>query len=227
MAQFIGSHDVLKEITHVKNQEIAYEKVYIPDVKTQIIKFYHLIARPRPVEYFEDRKDNNYIYLANVIPPEEAHPFTLFYSVQEEGQGYFVFEPTIDLKFDCDTDKFFLNNPYEYNPEIIINGETIVITHETEINLEDFGEITELYTRNGVVIELIYQTRTIEYKVEVEDHEEIIAAKTKYEDAKKEYENFLSQKDIDMDLKAELRQALRIAYFNYIVLITRFLEEGG
>lgn len=232
MAQFIGSHDVLKEITHVKNQEAAYEKVYIPDVKTEIIKFYHLIARPRPTEYFEKKQDNDYIYLANVISPDKAHPFTLFYSSkrdEENEKDVIIFEsdPTTDLTFDCNTDQFFLNNPYEYNPEIIINGETIVITHEIEINLEDFGEITELYTRNGVVIELIYQTRTIEYKVEVEEHEEIIIAKNKYETAKKQYADFLSQRDIDLDDKVRLRQELRIAHFNYIALVTRFLEEGG
>lgn len=217
LQQFIGVHDILKEINFIKNDD-----VYVNDVKNEIIKYYHLIARPRPIEYFEKQEDGFIILENDRIPMEKAHPFTLYYSLKEKRFTDYHNRSTQD-SFDCDNDEtgFFLNNFNIYSPEIIINGELITITHETEIDLSEFENITSLYSRNGVVVDLIYQTRTIEYKIETTNNllkqykEAYLQAKALYEESIQTGNNVNTNKN---DYLA--------AYAEYIKNLTKALEEG-
>ena len=54
----------------------------------------------------------------------------------------------------------------DYEPFIWINGEKIYITHETEFDLSKYDNITELKSGNGVVVDIIYQTKSAIYTIE-------------------------------------------------------------
>ena len=145
-----------------------------------------------------------------------------YYSLKEKRFTDYHNSSTQD-SFDCDNDEtgFFLNNFNIYSPEIIINGELITITHETEIDLSEFENITSLYSRNGVVVDLIYQTRTIEYKIETTNNllkqykEAYLQAKALYEESIQTGNNVNTNKN---DYLA--------AYAEYIKNLTKALEEG-
>jgi hypothetical protein len=97
----------------------------VKDVKTEIIKYYHLRVRPRPLEYFENDNVNEGVlkYKANMHPINETHPFTLFYSLYEKKIVDFH-NRNEELTFDCDVPekKYYLNNINKPVYDIIING---------------------------------------------------------------------------------------------------------
>lgn len=221
MQQFIGTHDILKEINFIKDNN-----KYIKDVKKEVIKYYHLIARPRPIEYIEKINDGILYYKANVMPIDATHPFTLFCSLADNNRFVDLHNTSVKDNdvFDCDDPEkgFFLNNFNYYSPEIIINGQTIVITHETEIDLSQFDDIVSLYSRNGVVVDLIYQTRTIDYKLE-STSKALQPIKNQYLLAKNTYEQNIHENEETVNTN---KNDYLAAYKNYIIKLTEALEKG-
>jgi hypothetical protein len=73
-----------------------------------------------------------------------------------------------------------------------------------------------LYSGNGVVVDLIYQTRTIDYKIE-STNQILKTAKNNCIALKEQYYSSLSDSDKNDYLDA---------YIDYILLVTEALEKG-
>lgn len=220
--QFIGSHDIIKEITHV-SKIVNQNKEYCMDIKKQISKLYGLSLKVRPIEYYYEKEKNsdNLIYDANNISRDKIHPFSLYKQIN----GNIVYEDFTnnpDASFDCDTDDFLLNDMSHYYPQILLNGELINITHDTYIDLNDIN-VESLYTRNGVVAELIYQTKTIEYKIE-DTFEKILETKRKYEEALNKYWTGIKNMESPENLN-NLVETINNIYFELNTMIINVL--GG
>ena len=96
------------------------------------------------------------------------HPFTLlskpyFTENAELKYSYNDYFREYETLNDNSSPAFYV----EFQPYIIINGEKIVIKkYNTEIDLSNFNEIYELKSGNGVVVEVLYQSKEIEYNIE-------------------------------------------------------------
>lgn len=158
--QFIGEHDILKELKNFEYNKNDFKE----HPKIKITKINSLKINLRQIEETSITEKVFQRLNINLI-----HPFTLL------SQSYFT--ETAELKYsyndyfrEYETLNDNTSSPafyVEFQPYIIINGEKIVIKkYNTEINLSDFGEIYELRSGNGVVVEVLYQSKEIEYNIE-------------------------------------------------------------
>lgn len=159
--QFIGEHDLLREISQI---EVSNE-VYCKNPKIDILNYYYLKVSRRPKEAVAIMNSQAYHVLTesgyekNTLMPvqyDKKHPFTVYQVIDTDNGG-------IGL------DKCFDTTPttnWDYDASIIINDETILVDRDLEIALNDFGEIYELKIGSGIVAELGYLARQNNYYIE-------------------------------------------------------------
>ena len=110
----------------------------------------------------------------------------------------------------------------DYEPYIIINGEEILINTTMEIDLTQFDSITKLRSGNGVVVELCYQTKDIEYIVETINNE-LLESKAAYEKTIQKYNDYLEKEKIDLKDLITSRQQIKDSYIAYIKLLNKYI----
>ncbi len=261
--QFIGAHDILKEI-----RDIKYNNQYIKNPKYTITDIYSITVRPRPLEYCEQiiensgavmtKKDSD-IEIGNIVNLKLSHPFSL-YSVKDgfapitpdeeyhsnytyyqynsmEGFYYIVtyadeetFKKAVEAgivygkgkMYDYTNTKYYKEND-EYEPYIWLNGEQIYITHETELDLLQFNNnINELKSGNGVVVDIVYQTKSTVYTIE--SIEPVYSKKQKYLTAQQNFEKEMLTTNVNM---SQIKKELDTLYNDYIqTLILELIKEG-
>lgn len=176
--QFIGNHNIYKAINNID------EDLDVINPREKVIDYYQMRISVRPVEKFEFIEADMIKYFSSEIQLNTQHPFTLYYNITDN--RYYDFNAQESEEF--------------YNPYIIINGEKIVITHDTTINLEQIDNIYQIESGNGVVVEIIYQTRITDYLIEY-TNELLFKAKTAYESAVKDYEEKLNYLENEEDMR--------------------------
>lgn len=162
--QFIGEHDILKEITNIKES---------------ILKVYQLHARRRDVanEVLYHFKGNFY------LDRDFAKPFIIDSNFATE-KIYRLYEvksqkdETLDVLYYYD---FLLDRYYSvkgaapifneaaqsaYTASFVLNGSEIDLTDTADYAVEKIDNLTELKTSNGVIVELTYRYQELTYGVE-------------------------------------------------------------
>ena len=206
--QFIGEHNIIREIEQVNNQG-----AWMKNPKVDIMDIYNIVLYKRQVEKLVAANGKYYfdIGLWNEFDPKTADPFTLYAIGTWEkttggtaGDGYRPGYNAYEFKINGYMD--FYNNPqgvwYEgsdsYNPKAQINNQLINVNETGEYELSRPGKLSAIEIGNGVVAELAYQIRSIDYRIE---HDETYTALV---NARQAYDNaVLSLQDYYNKIKAE------------------------
>lgn len=219
--QFIGEHDIIKEIACVKDDEGKW----VQNPKVQIIKFLYLDAQRRTQENLIEEIDNkgNLVYFKDKektykLQIDEADPFTLFRigHWKEPEISYSPSRPHLEFIVDKYYDIYNnINNYNSYEPIININNSIINIQETQNFKTSNLDDISTLSSGNGVFINCGYQIRVIDYSIEQNDFYNVGLSNKKkaYMDALEKFENFIftdenyeSYEDIKIDMKEKYRQ---------------------
>lgn len=206
--QIIGQKDILKEI----NNFSLGKNSYIEDPKIKVTNCYNLIAYRRPIEYCDTLISNHQgttISLYDNVITEDQHPFTIYFDKSKQTQNYY------DL-----TNGEYYNN---YESYIIINGEKILIAQERQFDLTQFENLNELKSSNGIVVEIMYQTKTIDYTLET-SNEELLSLKKKYENSQKVYDNYLQRNNLSYNQLLSYKSDVSNSYYNFIKKLNELLQ---
>lgn len=174
--QFIGEHDIIKEIEYIK-----YENSWYRNPKIDILTFYYINAQKRTEEkliqfentyYTDNAKKNEFDFVA-------ADPFTLY----KIGSGYTI-TPVGDVEIGYNPSRakytfnathyydFFNKETYPlklYTPYITINGEQVSVADTEVFDLFKPGKLTSLTSGNGTNVTVAYQMRIIDYLIEEDE----------------------------------------------------------
>lgn len=211
LQQFIGQHDVIKEITYVYDKD---KKQWIKNPKLDILSFLEISAQKRNIEK---------ITAEDAFKPDS---FTLYAYGQWIEEG--TYNPSRkNLVFKLEKYKDLFNNkeylPNEYQALISIDNSQISVEDTRDFTLSNPGAIAELKSGNGIVVNVAYRLRTIDFSIENTNREVL--------QAKKEYNNLLIYlnsliKDLNgpeneevIDEIEDTRQALQDKYINYILTL--------
>lgn len=201
--QFIGEHNIIEEISTLQGS-----KNFIINPKRQITGYYSIIVRPRPIELFDQAEKDDYIsFYKNNIIYNDRHPFTLY------------------MAKGINTYHDFSNNAKSYNdyePYVTINDEKILINTTMEIDLTKFDSITELRIGNGLIAEVCYQTKDIEYIVETTNNK-LLENKAIYDNSIQIYNDYLEETEIDPKKLIRYRQDIKDNYISYIELLNTYI----
>lgn len=201
--QLIGKYNILETIS-----QFNYGKnKYIKNPKRKITDYYNLKVYLRPVEYY-DNNSNTIQFYNNEIDLKQYHPFTLY--LNKNTNEY----------FDLYANKYYNN----YETYISINNEKIYITHDTEFNLSDLASIIELSSGNGVIVEIVYQTKEIEYAIETTS-QELLNKKQEYLNSKEYYEEYLKSGNIENSQLLRYKDDMLINYKNYLNQLIALLDK--
>ena len=201
--QLIGEHNILEKIS-----QFSYDQnKFIKNPKRKITDYYSLKVSVRPVEYY-DNFNSTINFYNNQIDTNLNHPFTLY--LNKDTKEY----------LDLNNNKIYSN----YNTYISINNEKIYITHDTEFNLIDLDSITELSSSNGIVAEIMYQTKEIEYTIETTS-QDLLDKKLEYQNSLQEYENYLKKDNINYNDLSRRKRAMLNNYKNYLEQLNNLLEQ--
>lgn len=211
LQQFIGEHDVIKEITYVYDKD---KKQWIKNPKLDILSFLEISAQKRNIEK---------ITAKDTFKPDS---FTLYAYGQWVEEG--AYNPSRkNLIFKLEKYKDLFNNkeylPNEYQALISIDNSQISVEDTRDFTLSNPGAIAELKSGNGTVVNVAYRLRTIDFSIENTNREVL--------QAKKEYNNLLTYlnsliKNLNGPENEEVineiedtRQALQDKYTNYILTL--------
>ena len=201
--QFIGEHNIIEEISTLQGS-----KNFIINPKRQITGYYSIIVRPRPIELFDHAEKDDYIsFYKNNIIYNDRHPFTLY------------------MAKGINTYHDFSNNAKSYNdyePYVTINDEKILINTTMEIDLTKFDSITKLRIGNGLIAEVCYQTKDIEYIVETTNNK-LLESKAIYDNSIQIYNDYLEETEIDPKRLIRYRQDIKDNYVSYIELLNTYV----
>lgn len=238
--QFIGHHDVIKEIEYVYDKE--NDKWY-KNPKIDIIEFYNLYASKRTNEKIIE-KDNIYYQDKDCrIPlPDSKDIFTLYQVGTWEatgsgsmGPGYGPSRPT--YKFTIKSYKDFFNDKEYlissdvnvYQPFIEINNSQISLNDTQVFTMDKPGKLSSLKSGNGTVVEVSYQVRNIDYNIEDDErnYPSLFNAKKDYLETLVDFEEYLND-DTNLGEQSILdnyQKDLNIKYNKYILELIKAQEE--
>lgn len=217
--QFIGEHDIIKEITHVYDSKT---KQWVRNPKVDIVSFLDLSVHRRTLGKLEEFEGNLYYDAAHEKPfiKEEADPFTVFAIGKyisntsntgrydeggnqnyieiggngnnpsvAPGRAYYKFAP--EYYEDFYNEITYKNK--EFEPIIQFNGEQVSVEETRDFVFNKPGICSTLQSSNGVITNVTYQLRTTDYSIEDEIHNGINLAKYKkdYEDAEEKLSTLL------------------------------------
>lgn len=184
--QFIGEHDILKEIQYIKDDKGEY----IENIKELLVNWNYIRVTKRPVDRIvKDDAISEYYYAidndSEKLILDEFHPSP--YILHQIGKGWIYAPPgTVyneahpNYIFDQGSPESYIDfyNKKEYNeyePWIEINGERIYVDDTLVFSIKDLQNfnIISLLSGNGVIIDIGYQTQKMNYKLEYGDLEDV------------------------------------------------------
>lgn len=232
--QFIGEHDIIQEITCVKDDEDNW----IINPKIQITKFLYFNAQRRTREnitmdsegnYYKDREHKRPLLL------EDADPFTIFQVGDWE-------EPELFYSPLRPAPKFIIKNYYDiynnatyesFEPTIVVNGSVVSVEETRDFETSHLNDIQSFKISNGVTVSCGYQIRIIDYSIEENDlySTGMLEKKKAYNDAVTAFENYDFENYNDDSFercKAEVKETYR----QYILTLVKAQKlekeaEGG
>lgn len=176
MRQFIGEHDIIKELTYIQDN---YNN-WVKNPKVEVAKFLYIFAQRRTRQnitigtdgkYYQDK--NNTIEFIS----KDADPFTLFqvgeWTKTEYSPVYSGYDFAVNSYLDAYNNQTYIDK-YEngvlidkaYKPYIVVNGNSVSVEDTRDFEFNNPGEISSLTCGNGITVNVGYQLRTIEYSIE-------------------------------------------------------------
>ena len=246
--QFIGEHDILKEIEYVKRYNSSIGKTeWVKNPKIDILEVYTLSAQRRSIEKVKRKIENSsYVYYKDrdcKVPLEDNKDiFTLYaYGDWKQKKSYMdVNDPSykpydkFNWKFETDGYVDFANNAKsstDYEPYLYINGSQISVEDIRDFSIGKFGKIKELSCGNGCNVEISYQIRIIDYSIEDNDTYDVKGRKNAYLTSVKILNDLINSRDeIDnveefAQKEKEARQIVKSNYEAYILALISAQEE--
>lgn len=251
--QFIGEHDVIKEIEYVYDSNTG---TWVRNPKVDLIKFYNINIQKRSIEkvvgekvfengqqvwkYYKD-KEKHY-------PLEEDKDIFTLYACGEwktkqtppkdDDDVYWpAYKPYDRFNWEFKINEYldFSKNNVEhiqtYQPFAMIDGSEVNVKDIRDFQMSQPGKLDSLVNGNGCVMEASYQIRTIDYSIEDDPTYGVKAVKDSYLQAVQNLNNYLNSKDDITDLK-EFDKNIKIYrltveqnYISYILALVKAQEE--
>lgn len=238
--QFIGEHDVLKEIEYVWDG-----KNWIKNPKLDILEIYTLSAQKRSIEKVKVKlNEAGKVYYKDkdcTTPLEENKDIFTLYACGDWYQKKYgnINDPSYkpydrfnwDFKLDTYIDFSDDSESRTYNPYIWINDSQISVEDIQDFSLSKVGKIKDLRCGNGCNIELSYQIRNIDYSIEDDTTYNVYTYKKQYEIALQDLNNYLSSTSAITDIdtfatkEKELRSTVKRAYNAFVLALVKAQEE--
>ena len=215
--QFIGAHDIIKEIEYIK-----YEGEWYRNPKIDILEFYHINVQKRTEEKLI-LSENEYYTDKNktiLFDTQKADPFTLYkigsgYTsspIGSQGSGYNPYRAKWTFNATHYRD-IYNNSNYsldEYYPYITINDNQISVQDIADFDFHRPGKLTSLISGNATNTEVSYQVRITDYLIEEDET----------------YPNLYRTKNNYLILKNQLNKYYEIlSFFNGLNENNTLLEE--
>lgn len=217
--QFIGEHDVIKEIEYVYDGNTG---TWVRNPKIDLIKFYNINIQRRSIEkivgeqvyennkkvwkYYKDKEkkyqleENKDIFTlyalgewrAKQTPPADND--TIYYPAYKP---YDRFNWEFKVNEYVDFSKRNKEHAPIYQPFAMIDGSEVSVKDTRDFQMSQPGKLKSLVNGNGCVMEASYQIRIIDYSIEDDPTYGVKAAKSSYLQAVKSLNNCLSDRDGD------------------------------
>lgn len=240
--QFIGEHNIIQEIEYVYDSSM---EEYVKNPKIDITTFYYIYARLRNEEIVQQHLGRNgYYYYRNsdedcakLIYPDK----TVLYRIQQYSNGAFTKEigyadfstgETITNRSNVLTVNG--NKPFVLEENnLIINSVSDAIGGSVEyypvktLKFEDLDTITELESSNGLITEVGYQLRVIDYGIEDDPRYQTYEKKMTYNSYVSRLENYITSEDYNYATEQQYRADIETAYTDFILTLIRELAESN
>lgn len=239
--QFIGEHDIIKEI-----EQVFDGSKWIKNPKIDIIDIYRITIRKRAIEKLvRDENGNYYRDKAKLVAfdTEAADPYILYaignwIPKQNSGQnpgyrpGYNSDEFEIYYYMD-----FYNNKEYDvkdYEPFIKIDKEIISVNELETYQISSLGRKDIIMIGNGAMAEISYQKRNIDFRIELDEtYPALAAARNEYLTAlnnlNAKYEEIKTgsaEKVEDVDsILIDLKENVNKTYTSFIIELVKAQEE--
>lgn len=243
--QFIGAQDLIKEIEYVLAED---EQSHLKNPKVDILDIYGLALRKRQVERLIKSDDKYYTDagLEDEFDVTAADPFTLYaIGTWERTVSGTIGDPTNPgyrpgysaMEFVISGYMDFYNNKYyegadSYNAKAQINNQLIGIDELEIYNLSKPGKLNIIEIGNGVVAEMSYQVRTIDYRIEHDStYADLVEARANYDAAiiaMEKWHSDIADSDsniIDYDKFIEYQTDIQTTYRTLILELIKAQEE--
>lgn len=222
--QFIGAHDIIKEIEYV-----PYGEGWAKNPKVDILEFYVIHASKRTVEKaLYSEHDNTYRSHNNEVLVPDVFTLYAIGDYQTTGPGYRPGYPNQEYVLshyrDPANDDIRIEKE-NYDPALYINGSQVSIYETERYTMERPGKLASLSLGNGVMAEVAYQIRTIEYSIENDETWGVLPYKQAYEQAVEELNTYLTSGDLSYNAENSLRQKVHDSYIKYIQVLIEKQEE--
>ena len=240
--QFIGEHDILKEIEYIKNSQGEWVK----NPKVDLIKFFNLSAQKRSIEkivaqltpdykviYFKDKdkkeplgddKDIFTLYACGDWVPKKTPTDDASYLPYDRFNWDFVVDHYVD----------FANNDErikEYQPFIMFNGSQVSVEDTRDFFMDNPGKPKSLICGNGCTLEVAYQIRIIDYSIEEDNTYKVKGYKEQYLSALESLNSYLKAEDEVADIETfnteveQLRSIVDSTYRSYVLALIDAQKE--
>lgn len=229
--QFIGEHDIIKEITYVKDSEGNWVK----NPKIEIASFLDLTAQKRTVENLIEKNGKYYQDKDGKIEldKDKIDPFTLFQvGSWIKSEGYSPSRNNYIFKGEYYID--FANNNIKYqdnifNPLLQLDEGLISVEDTRDFEIHKPGLYQELKSFNGITVNVAYQVREIEYSIEDTDtYIDLPSSWMAYQKALENYNNIivgLNEDEIsEIDEIETCRAEIEKTYTKYILDLVKAQE---
>ena len=245
--QFIGEHNIIQEIEYVYDSE--HDKI-VKNPKVDITNFFYVYSKPRNTEeILKARKfaTTNYYYYKYYNDKNDY----AFLSIVDPTKLYVVDDKEINRKYYYDfanKKQIELNNRNKeltINDNIVeVNDVAIAAMREIDvpalggivdyypmkfIEMNNVGKLQALQSSNGLITEVGYQIRIIDYSIEDDFRYNTFDKKVEYEEAILNLEKYL--KNASKNYSAEQEQIYRDdidkKYTTYILALAQDLADNS
>ena len=225
--QFIGEHNIIQEIEQVWSDEL---QSWIKNPKADLIDIYGLTVCERQIEKLV-KSEGKYFKDADAtieFDTTKADPFTIYaIGTWERTASGTIGNPTNPgyrpgynaLEFVTAGYMDFYNNKYYdgadgFNPKLQINNQLISVDELGLYYASKPGKLSVIELGNGVVAEMSYQIRNIDFRIEADKtYGDLVAARVAYDAAVSALEDYYmdlaeeAQVQFDEDQKAIANEA--------------------
>lgn len=251
--QFIGEHDVIKEIEYVYDSNTG---TWVRNPKVDLIKFYNINIQKRSIEkvvgekvfengqevwkYYKDKekhypleedKDIFTLYACGEWKTKQTPPKDNDDVYWPAYKPYDRFNWEFKINEYLDFSKNNVEHIQTYQPFAMIDGSEVNVKDIRDFQMSQPGKLDSLVNGNGCVMEASYQIRTIDYSIEDDPTYGVKAVKDSYLQAVQNLNNYLNSKDDITDLK-EFDKNIKIYrltveqnYISYILALVKAQEE--
>lgn len=224
--QFVGEHDILKEILYIQDPDETEKEVWIQNPKLELVDIYTISVEKRPLQKLQDLENNNE---QNTVS-DAFFMYDVGTLTEEEGPrpGY----PKIEFEHAYYYDAYNRTEHEIYNPEIILNGNSISVNEKEYLNFKRPGTPKEFKSYNGCLTAISYAVCNIKYNLEEDARTasssthplyKLNQAIQKYDTATTQLKNYLKQLDTSTETDAQIaanvqqyRQNVQTTYARYI-----------